>query len=167
MKVLILIIMEVCFMSFSLGSSPVLNPHQLMFSQEGLICFIIWSEAPLNDSALMNHCLIQDSLGTLLMALSGRRTLTVRMAVRLMFCRSREYSTTLNTQTHIKNTLFKHLTQHRWCFIHWFFGGVCSRASESPAEAPQTHTAGVMISGIWSELNIFTYSTWKHRAGVR
>lgn len=39
------------------------------------------------------------SLGTLLMALSGRRTLTVRMADRLMFCRSSEYSTILNIQT--------------------------------------------------------------------
>lgn len=35
------------------------------------------------------------SLGTLLMALSGRRTLTVRMADRLIFCRSSEYSTIL------------------------------------------------------------------------
>lgn len=34
-------------------------------------------------------------LGTLLMALSGRSTRTVRMADRLMFCRSREYSTIL------------------------------------------------------------------------
>lgn len=36
-----------------------------------------------------------DSLGTRLMALRGRRTRTVRMADRLMFCRSREYSTIL------------------------------------------------------------------------
>lgn len=34
-------------------------------------------------------------LGTLLMALRGRSTRTVRMADKLMFCRSREYSTIL------------------------------------------------------------------------
>lgn len=39
------------------------------------------------------------SLGTLLMALRGRRTRTVRMADRLMFCRSSEYSTILDKQT--------------------------------------------------------------------
>lgn len=39
------------------------------------------------------------SLGTLLMALRGRRTRTVRMADRLIFCRSSEYSTILGTQT--------------------------------------------------------------------
>lgn len=39
------------------------------------------------------------SLGTLLMAFSGRRTRTVRMAERLIFCRSSEYSTILGTQT--------------------------------------------------------------------
>lgn len=38
-------------------------------------------------------------LGTLLMALRGRRTRTVRIAERLMFCRSREYSTILHKQT--------------------------------------------------------------------
>lgn len=38
-------------------------------------------------------------LGTLLMALRGRRTRTVRMADRLIFCRSSEYSTILGTQT--------------------------------------------------------------------
>lgn len=36
-----------------------------------------------------------DLLGTLLIALSGRSTLTVLMAVKLTFCRSREYSTIL------------------------------------------------------------------------
>lgn len=34
-------------------------------------------------------------LGTLLIALSGRSTLTVLMAVKFMFCRSSEYSTIL------------------------------------------------------------------------
>lgn len=38
-------------------------------------------------------------LGTLLMALRGRRTRTVLMADRLMFCRSSEYSTILDEKT--------------------------------------------------------------------
>lgn len=37
-------------------------------------------------------------LGTLLIALSGRSTRTVRMADRLMFCRSSEYSTILGLE---------------------------------------------------------------------
>lgn len=42
-----------------------------------------------------------DLLGTLLMALSGRRTRTVRTAEKLTFCRSREYSSILRkTQNH-------------------------------------------------------------------
>lgn len=36
-----------------------------------------------------------NSLGTLLIALRGRSTLTVLMAVKLRFCRSSEYSTIL------------------------------------------------------------------------
>ena len=39
-------------------------------------------------------------LGTLLMAFRGRSTRTVLMADRLMFWRSREYSTILDTQRH-------------------------------------------------------------------
>lgn len=39
-------------------------------------------------------------LGTLLMALRGRSTRTVRMADRLMFCRSSEYSTILEEEKH-------------------------------------------------------------------
>jgi hypothetical protein len=41
-----------------------------------------------------------DLLGTLLMALRGLRTLTVLMAERLMFWRSKEYSTILEKQEH-------------------------------------------------------------------
>lgn len=48
-------------------------------------------------------------LGTLLIALRGRSTLTVLMAVKLTFCRSSEYSTILqkDTQSIQKNSLTK------------------------------------------------------------
>lgn len=60
-------------------------------------------------------------LGTLLIALSGRRTLTVLMAVRLMFCRSSEYSTILGKHAHYK--LINKLNAAAWPqFIRlWFF----------------------------------------------
>lgn len=43
-----------------------------------------------------------DSLGTRLMALRGLRTRTVRMADRLMFCRSSEYSTILRREGRVR-----------------------------------------------------------------
>lgn len=49
------------------------------------------------------------SLGTLLMALSGRRTRTVRIADRLMFCRSSEYSTILDKQRKDKENTAREL----------------------------------------------------------
>lgn len=51
-----------------------------------------------------------DLLGTLLMALSGRKTRTVRTAEKLTFCRSREYSSILQktqTQRSVKDLLEK------------------------------------------------------------
>lgn len=45
----------------------------------------------------------EDSLGTRLMALRGLRTRTVRMADRLMFCRSREYSTILQRKERVRD----------------------------------------------------------------
>lgn len=51
-------------------------------------------------------------LGTLLMALRGRSTRTVRMAERLMFCRSSEYSTILGKQKDSREDREKHSEKH-------------------------------------------------------
>ncbi len=89
-----------------------------------------------------------DSLGTLLMALSGRRTLTVRMAVRLMFCRSSEYSTTLHTHTHTLtiNTQFICTALHSTGGVLYIY----SSALFVLKLLKHTHTAGLMISNSWS-----------------
>lgn len=49
---------------------------------------------------------LQDSLGTRLMALRGLKTRTVRMADRLMFCRSKEYSTILQRDGEVRGVSF-------------------------------------------------------------
>lgn len=69
---------------------------QAMWSNENIVTNVICTHKHIHTHTQKRQML---SLGTLLMALRGRRTRTVRMADRLIFCRSREYSTILEKPT--------------------------------------------------------------------